>query len=778
MIINQNTNDVLRIGEETDTKQATINADKMSKLQHMLTSGLYNDPISACMVELANNAIDSIIQSGKDPIQNPSIVNLYKDGVGYFLSITDKGLGLNKVEFETVVMSYLTSTKEDSDSTIGHFGIGAKSFVGLNRPTEWTCRKDGMEYKFLAYKGVEFLEYDTVYEKPTTEENGVEIKMRINDWSEYSQFCTKAKAKLAYYDEITLIVDGRIVENKIYRNDLFQWCDNVPYNEVHFTLKDVLYKINWTNLGIPAINVPLCLRFHLTDGFTPTISREDIIYNQYTKDKILEKIKDVATFFVNKYNETTEFETFSEAFLRIGEYDTNVKLLDRVFSANQLVQYSSVPRNNITVKGITHLSLTLIKSIRGDMFNEYVPIAIDSREEIWKRDKLYRTTSLGQIFFDTSTWGNHRNYKVVEIDEDIVGNTKAYMRYKYGASTMYVMKTNTFKVDQDPLSKRESLYGLLQLRSVPNDKWDVHIAEFNMILNELTSKFKQEFNIESNPNYIKWLDDKKRQQKEDRALGITKGTYKGLNKAKGDITVKVAREYKYGGKISWDRATRPIADLHKTKGLIAYGVSPTDFPDTLYYYTQLFPNTSFVILNPTEVKHVTPHHQFKTFNEFMNTKPFSRLGTALYAKQVLALCPDETGIIQDTFPKFCNLEDKINAFINSYYVSAHAVLEQAIIDELKESGKWDMNIYPEIEEYRKIMSTFGFMNYLKPSNYKTSDEEKKVIQNMMYVMLKHNKVTNATIETMELVPKSSLCIDGVNDEDLVPVTAELDIVSI
>ena len=114
MIINQNTNDVLRIGEQTDTKQATINADKMSKLQHMLTSGLYNDPISACMVEWSNNAIDSIIQSGKDPIQNPSIVNLSKQDNTYYLTITDKGLGLNKDEFENVVMNYLTSTKENA----------------------------------------------------------------------------------------------------------------------------------------------------------------------------------------------------------------------------------------------------------------------------------------------------------------------------------------------------------------------------------------------------------------------------------------------------------------------------------------------------------------------------------------------------------------------------------------------------------------------------------------------------------------------------------------
>ena len=146
------------------------------------------------------------------------------------------------------------------------------------------------------------------------------------------EFKAKAKSKFSYYDEITLIIDGDIVDNKIYRNDLFQWCDNVPSNEMHFTLKDVLYKINWTNLGILPISVPICLRFNLTDGFTPTISREDIIYNEYTKKKILQKIADVATFFVNKYNETTEYEKFIDAYPLIDGYDTNVLILDKVFN--------------------------------------------------------------------------------------------------------------------------------------------------------------------------------------------------------------------------------------------------------------------------------------------------------------------------------------------------------------------------------------------------------------------------------------------------------------
>lgn len=112
------TNDVIKIGE-TNSKQATINQDKIAKLQSMLTQGLYKNPIAATLTELSNNAIDSIVMSGKDPIENPTIVRLDKNNNQYCLIISDNGLGLNRDEFENIVMSYLTSTKESDEKAIG-----------------------------------------------------------------------------------------------------------------------------------------------------------------------------------------------------------------------------------------------------------------------------------------------------------------------------------------------------------------------------------------------------------------------------------------------------------------------------------------------------------------------------------------------------------------------------------------------------------------------------------------------------------------------------------
>lgn len=62
-----------------------------------------------------NNGVDSIVQSGKNPIEHPVIVTITDS----LLSIEDKGIGLNKDEFENVVMNYLTSTKEADNQSIG-----------------------------------------------------------------------------------------------------------------------------------------------------------------------------------------------------------------------------------------------------------------------------------------------------------------------------------------------------------------------------------------------------------------------------------------------------------------------------------------------------------------------------------------------------------------------------------------------------------------------------------------------------------------------------------
>src|SRR5688572_29352594 len=107
------------VGDVGDTKRATISADKMAKLQYLLTKGLYRDPITAVIAEWTNNGIDSVVQAGKDPLEYPVMVTigLNKRSQAYF-SVEDKGTGLNDKEFENICMNYLESTKENDNNAI------------------------------------------------------------------------------------------------------------------------------------------------------------------------------------------------------------------------------------------------------------------------------------------------------------------------------------------------------------------------------------------------------------------------------------------------------------------------------------------------------------------------------------------------------------------------------------------------------------------------------------------------------------------------------------
>ncbi len=52
MIIDNQRNGILEVYGEHSGKVATINQDKLAKLQYILTEGLYSDPMGATIVEI------------------------------------------------------------------------------------------------------------------------------------------------------------------------------------------------------------------------------------------------------------------------------------------------------------------------------------------------------------------------------------------------------------------------------------------------------------------------------------------------------------------------------------------------------------------------------------------------------------------------------------------------------------------------------------------------------------------------------------------------------
>jgi len=124
MIINNKTGNEVVVEGESNVKKATISEGKLRKLQYILTKGLYTDPVGAVIVEITNNGIDGVVQAGKNAVENPVLVEIgtHKNGA-HFFRVTDTGIGLDKHGFENILMCYLESTKEDDNTSIGHFGL-------------------------------------------------------------------------------------------------------------------------------------------------------------------------------------------------------------------------------------------------------------------------------------------------------------------------------------------------------------------------------------------------------------------------------------------------------------------------------------------------------------------------------------------------------------------------------------------------------------------------------------------------------------------------------
>jgi len=62
---------------------------------------------------------------------------------------------------------------------LGMMGLGFKAPLAYASSFYFTCRKNGMERKYMMYEGEETDSIDLLYEKPTSERNGVKIMIPV-----------------------------------------------------------------------------------------------------------------------------------------------------------------------------------------------------------------------------------------------------------------------------------------------------------------------------------------------------------------------------------------------------------------------------------------------------------------------------------------------------------------------------------------------------------------------------------------------------------------------
>jgi hypothetical protein len=147
-------------------------------MAELLSRKLYSNPTLAVIRELISNAID--VSGCNVDIQAPSFLE------PTFI-VRDYGTGLSREDVMTLYTTYGESTKRDTNSVIGGFGVGSKSPFALTDTFTVTSRYKGERTDYVCYKDKGFPRIREVCSAHTDEPDGLEVRVPIEDMSRFNE---------------------------------------------------------------------------------------------------------------------------------------------------------------------------------------------------------------------------------------------------------------------------------------------------------------------------------------------------------------------------------------------------------------------------------------------------------------------------------------------------------------------------------------------------------------------------------------------------------------
>ena len=285
MIYNREESDVQTLGDVEKFK-VSIDEKNINHIVTILSSNLYSHPMTSFLRETVSNALDAHTEAG---VTEPVIITRTPTD----LSIRDFGTGISPERFQEIYLNIGSSTKRDSNDYIGHFGIGRFSCLSVSPIANITSFYNGKAYYYVMNKDIDQLHIDLLYEKDTTEHNGVEVKIPLKCFDSKNLRCLVFIKDIFYNDETDAENSNSFNTRNVavYKHFKMFKCnafDNNPTTEV--LLGDIPYAVDYHTLW------PADDKFHLSWANTfkkvyPTLeigsvditpNREGLIYSDRT----------------------------------------------------------------------------------------------------------------------------------------------------------------------------------------------------------------------------------------------------------------------------------------------------------------------------------------------------------------------------------------------------------------------------------------------------------------------------------------------------------------
>jgi hypothetical protein len=712
---------VLVDGQAQESIGMSLDLDSAQILMQMLSKNLYSDDIGSAIRECASNALDSHRRAGVD---EPIIVSFKASTYNnYEFCVEDFGIGLDAEDVKNIISKYGKSTKRDSATELGMMGLGFKAPLAYSSSFYFVCRKDGMERKYMMYEGEDTNTIDLLYEKETTERNGVKVIIPVK-YSDKWQFHKKIKEQLCYFESVYFDVpeDSSITnEFIISRHEHFQFSEMSTDDNLHICLDNVYYPLDFEKLGIDRIDFPIALRFSLSDGLYPTPNRESLRYTQEAKVIIKQKLADVADYFVNKYNEAIEEGNDIKSVINYLEKNGYYLTMEngQKERIDSFVKFSKIQPAVPQLEGIKLLDFPSVyrahkQFILGNSYKCKYSLRYKRMHDMEKHYVYgYNIESVC-----------NGSAKVYVYQDRIPGIKKDYLRAtcKESDNNFFVKPAKPMTLGHPAKFDNTTYYHALGLKSYPKSQWRQVIEEYNHIISLISANF---IDLDALVVPQQFVDSKKKIKPSAIGTGIP-GVRR--QKLKGEINGKVGDElqkWSDGRCCKFVPVIYKLEKLESDKNLKVYAHHDDYMKlDALFGCIQkqkmkvvTFSQRELNIIKDSEI------HNLISLEQFMEgkNKPFKRMATAYLIRKMMDKYRStferniQVGYTCSPLRKKLDLLSKYASdhyYLPGYSGGSAAAKEflESMLVVAEEHKLFDMTIYPEVMELQEIFDKLPFLN--------------------------------------------------------------------
>lgn len=756
-------------GQVTETK---INSAKLQKLYGIL-SGLYKDLFGSIVRELCSNMWDAHKQAGKE--DRPIMVVLDLKEGNKTISFKDEGTGMSPDVMRNIFFNYLDSTKEDSDEVIGGWGIGSKSPLAYTHTFYIDTIVDGTLYHYIFSKQANGIPAgELLFEEKTTDCNGTTVTVPIKQGDDYYNFMSAIKRQLVYFPNVYVSIIGGDSYNKFgdyYNNDytIYDFKDFIyrpdlqSSNEMHMCIGNVYYPINWIELGISSIKIPLALKFNIGE-LMPTPSREDIVYSKESIKAIKDKIDTVILYLTNKcVDSMSTCKTIKE--YRRACYDYN----------NSSIRVVLTKDVSIIVDG-TYLSANVEPTIATSVgkfnkisaiFNRYIGIdyqvvnSINSSTGCKISDSYFQNNSeFGRFGYGRNAnvpensiyWERHNKsdishdrYLLIEGPENHKKNL--FVAYKrddgYSRSICFIRY----------IKPSLELYKKTILQDIPKSDWREVIKEFQRLQKEYYESHLEKYDdIEIDQEWLKGEEDKRalitmeaRTRRKIQAkivyYRIERGTNAPFVSVKMEDPVKRISDSAHMVIYTTnDDRNRAVSLRNILKDIISYNLTKGKRSKAVF---------SVITTALSNQKTFKEYSNMIELNEFITSKhpAVAKVATAYAICEIfkgVSLSSATSGDDKLIVPDMASDSLKFKAYLDHYYSiswrnsSEHFMKD--VYNLVNDAGALDYNLIEEAEKFKSMLVKYeNIKRWIKSGSSYCATKEFDYYK-YLTILLKHEKI--------------------------------------